>query len=110
MELHALICGGRAVATFGALPGRDRLCGLILAHDPDPEIASCGPGRLLLQEVIRSGIERRFKTLDLGVGEARYKREHCEKAEPLFDLFLATTTLGRPAATALSLGAGSKRE
>ena len=98
LELHALMLGDRIVATFGALPGRRRLCGLLLAYDLDPEIARCGPGRLLLREAVRSAIERGFETFDLGVGEARYKGELCESAEALFDTFVATSALGRAAA------------
>jgi CelD/BcsL family acetyltransferase involved in cellulose biosynthesis len=103
IELHALMLGERPVAVFGALPGQNRLCGLVLAHDRDPEIARCAPGRLLLQEVVRSAIERGFETFDLGVGEGRYKNECCEAAEVLFDTFVATSALGRVVALALGL-------
>ena len=103
IELHALMLGERPVAVFGALPGRNRLCGLVLAHDRDPEIARCAPGRLLLQEVVRSAIERGFETFDLGVGEGRYKNECCEAAEILFDTFVATSAPGRVVALALGL-------
>ena len=103
IELHALMLGERPVAVFGALPGRNRLCGLILAHDRDPEIARCAPGRLLLQEVVRSAIERGFETFDLGVGEGRYRKECCEAAEILFDTFVATSAPGRAVALALGL-------
>jgi CelD/BcsL family acetyltransferase involved in cellulose biosynthesis len=103
IELHALMLGERPVAVFGALPGRNRLCGLVLAHDRDPEIARCSPGRLLLQEVVRSAIERGFETLDLGVGDGRYKNECCEAAEILFDTFVATSAPGRVVELALGL-------
>jgi CelD/BcsL family acetyltransferase involved in cellulose biosynthesis len=103
IELHALMLGERAVAVFGALPGRDRLSGLVLAHERDPDIARCAPGRLLLQEVVRSTIERGFETFDLGVGEAPYKSACCEAVEPLFDTFFATSALGEAAAIALRL-------
>ncbi len=104
MELHALTAGDRVVATMGALPGRERLSGLLVAFDPDPEIARCSPGRLLVQEVVGSAIERGFAEFDLGVGAARYKSECCESIDILFDSFIAVSALGRAAAFALGLG------
>ena len=78
----------RVVAAFAALSGRDRLSGLVIAYDADPEIARCSPGELILHEVVRSAIARGFTTFDLGVGEARYKNECCEATETLFDTFV----------------------
>ncbi len=108
MELHALMLGDRPVAVFGVLPGRIRLSGFIFAHAREPDIARCGPGRLLLQEVVRSAIERGFETLDLGVGEAPYKTACCEKAEALFDTFVATSDLGHATAIGLRLARRAK--
>ena len=103
MELHALMLDERAVAAFAALFVRDRLSGLVIAHDADPEIARCSPGELILHEVVRSAIARGFETFDLGVGEARYKNECCEATEVLFDAFVAASPLGRLAAPAYRL-------
>ena len=44
MEMHALLAGERIVATFGALPRRPRLSGLIISYDGAPEIAAGSPG------------------------------------------------------------------
>ncbi len=104
MEMHALTAGDRVVATMGALPGRERLSGLLVAFDPDPEIARCSPGRLLVQEVVGSAIERGFAEFDLGVGESRYKSECCEGVDMLFDSFIVASALGRAAALGFSLG------
>ena len=108
MELHALMLGDRAVAVLGALPLRDRLSGLIFAHERDSDIARCGPGKLLLHDVVRSAIERGFETFDLGVGEAPYKCACCEETEILFDTFLATSPLGQAAALGLGLAQWAK--
>ena len=94
LELHALSCGERIVAVFGGLARGDRLCGMFISHDGDPQIARCSPGELLLNEIIRDLTERRFATFDLGVGEARYKTHCCEAEEPLFDTFVATRLSG----------------
>ena len=59
----------RVVAAFAALSGRDRLSGLVIAYDADPEIARYSPGELILHAVVRSAIARGFTTFDLGVGE-----------------------------------------
>jgi CelD/BcsL family acetyltransferase involved in cellulose biosynthesis len=103
MELHALMLDERVVAAFAALPDRDRLSGLVIAYDADPEIARCSPGELILHEVVRSAIARGFKTFDLGVGEARYKNECCEATETLFDTFVTLSPRGRLAALACRL-------
>ena len=98
MELHALMLDGRIVATFAALRGGDRLSGLVISYEADPEIARCSPGELIVQEVVRSAIARGLTTFDLGVGEGRYKDECCEATEDLFDTFIAASPLGRLAA------------
>jgi CelD/BcsL family acetyltransferase involved in cellulose biosynthesis len=103
IELHALMLDERVVAAFAALSDRDRLSGLVIAYDADPEIARCSPGELILHDVVRSAIARGFKTFDLGVGEARYKNECCEATEVLFDAFVAASPLGRLAALAYRL-------
>jgi CelD/BcsL family acetyltransferase involved in cellulose biosynthesis len=95
LELHALMSGARIVATFGALAQADRVCGMFISYDPDPEISRCSPGQLLILEMIRNLGARGVATFDLGVGEARYKDENCEAEEPLFDAAVAVTPLGR---------------
>jgi CelD/BcsL family acetyltransferase involved in cellulose biosynthesis len=103
MELHALVLGDRVVAALGALAGRTRLSTLVLAHDRDPDIARLSPGSLLLEEAVRSAIERGFETFDLGVGEAPYKSAACETTEVLVDVFVAATALGRAGALVYGL-------
>ncbi len=86
--------GERIVATFGALAQADRLCGMFVSYDPDPEISRCSPGQLLILETIRDLSAQGVATFDLGVGEARYKDENCEAEEPLFDAAVAVTPIG----------------
>jgi CelD/BcsL family acetyltransferase involved in cellulose biosynthesis len=100
LELHALFVGDRIVATFGALGARDRLSGLFLSFDGDPEIARSSPGELIVHAVVRDAIARGFNTFDLGAGDARYKDEACETKEELFDNACAITPLGHVAAPA----------
>ena len=98
LELHALLVGSRIVATFGAVCAGDRMSGLFLSHDADPEIARSSPGELIVHEIVRDAIARGFRTLDLGVGESRYKSQACEAADDLFDAAHAATRLGGIAA------------
>ena len=100
LELHALFVADRIVATFGALGAGDRLSGLFLSFDGDPETARSSPGELILHAVVRDAIARGFHTFDLGAGEARYKDEACEAKEELFDNAFAITPLGHVAALA----------
>lgn len=100
LEVHALSAGDRIVSTFVALPAGDRLSGLLLSYDADPEIARSSPGELMVHEVVREAITRGLRTLDLGVGEARYKNDACEATEELFDSAHAVTPLGAVAALA----------
>ncbi len=109
LELHALRLADRILATFGALSAGDRLCGLFLSYDGDPDIARSSPGELLVHAAIRQAIGRGLATFDLGVGEARYKDDACEATEELFDSAFAVTPLGRLAALAFKVKQRAKR-
>ena len=74
---------------------------MFISYEAEAEIARCSPGEILLNEIVRDLIERRFTTFDLGVGEARYKAHCCETEEPLFDSFVATNLAGRALGAAL---------
>ena len=87
----------------------DRLSGLFLSYDADPEIARSSPGELMVQAVVREAIARGLTTFDLGVGEARYKDDACETVEELFDSAVAVTALGRVAAFAFMAKQRAKR-
>lgn len=109
LELHTLSHGERIIAVFGALPGAERLSGLFIGHDGDPEIARSSPGEIMVQAVVADAIARGFAAFDLGVGEARYKDEACETVEPLFDSAFAFTWKGRFAAWAFLAARRAKR-
>jgi len=94
IEMHGLYVDDRPVAIFGGLADHRRFCGLIVAFDPDPEIARNSPGELLLISLIRQCCERGLASFDLGVGEARYKDRFCDEADVLFDTVLPVTAAG----------------
>ena len=105
MEMHALVAGDRVAATFGALGGGGRLCGLVVSYDL--ELAAASPGEWLLIEVVKDAIARGLHTFDLGVGQSRYKNEICEQQIALFDTAFAATPLGRLGAVAYRGGRAS---
>jgi CelD/BcsL family acetyltransferase involved in cellulose biosynthesis len=109
LELHTMLLGERIIAVFGALPGAERLSGLFIGHDGDPEIARSSPGEIMVQAVVADAIARGFVEFDLGVGEARYKDEACEIVEPLFDSAFAVTLKGRLAAWGFLAARRAKR-
>jgi CelD/BcsL family acetyltransferase involved in cellulose biosynthesis len=109
LELHMLSHGGRVIAVFGALPGAERLSGLFIGHESDPEIARSSPGEIMVHAVVADAIARGFAEFDLGVGEARYKDEACEIVVPLFDSAFAVTLKGRLAAWAFLAARRAKR-
>lgn len=102
VELHALFCGERIVATFGGLAHAGRFSGLLISYDLDPAYARSSPGELLLVAVIRQKCAQGFEGFDLGVGEARYKAAYCPIEDPLVDSFLALTPAGAMASAAMA--------
>lgn len=95
LELHALYCGERIVATFGGLTHAGRVSGLVISHEGDPAIARFSPGELLLADIVRQKCAEGLDSFDLGVGEARYKQGFCPIDDPLVDSFVPVTARGR---------------
>lgn len=109
VELHALFCGPRIVATFGGLAHRGRFSGLLISYDLDPAYARASPGELLLVAVLRQKCAEGFESFDLGVGEARYKDAYCPIEDPLVDSFLPLTLAGTVASAASATALRLKR-
>jgi CelD/BcsL family acetyltransferase involved in cellulose biosynthesis len=95
IELHALAAGERIVAVYAGTPHRGRFHAMINSFDAAPEIACTSPGDLLLMSMMQMMCERRYKSFDLGIGEARYKSSWCDQSEPLLDTFFSVTLKGR---------------
>jgi CelD/BcsL family acetyltransferase involved in cellulose biosynthesis len=109
IELHALSVGERIVATFGGGIHRDRFHGMINSFDLDPDIARTSPGEILLARIIEEKCRAGLTSFDLGIGEARYKDNWCDVAEPLFDTILPVTMRGHAAALGESMRLRMKR-
>lgn len=102
MEIHALCLAesGRVLATFGGAVSHRRYSGMMTAFDPDPEIARYSPGDLLLQHLVRDQAARGRRSLDLGLGEARYKQNTCDETIAIAQPVLPVTPRGRAFALA----------
>ena len=94
IELYGLWLDGRILATFGGAVDRQRLSCMINSFDGDPDVARFSPGYILLAKVIRAQHEAGRTVVDLGVGEARYKTEVCDRIVELRDVFMPVTAKG----------------
>ena len=108
IELYALSADDIIVATLGGIAGGGRFCAMFNSII-ERRFAAESPGEQILLRLARDCCERGFTTLDLGIGEARYKNILCGDPEPLFDSYLPLSPAGRMVAFALSIGAVMKR-
>lgn len=109
VELHALYCGERILATFAGTILKQRFCGMVMSFDSNPELLRTSPGELLLAALIRSKCEAGLTVFDLGIGEARYKDTYCPDPEPLFDSLVGISARGSLFALAERLRLHAKR-
>jgi CelD/BcsL family acetyltransferase involved in cellulose biosynthesis len=109
LVFYGLKSGERIVATLGGARDARRLSGMVNSFDTDPDIARHSPGDLLLMEVIARECELGRETLDLGVGEARYKTMFCDEVQELVDCFVPVTWAGRALAVGGRMAGDLKR-
>ncbi len=109
VELHALLCDDRMIATFGGARHQGRFSGMIVSMDPDESVARYGPGEVLIAKVLGSKCDEGLAVFDLCIGEARYKDAFCPDVEPLFDTLFASSAAGRAAGATLALALSGKR-
>ncbi len=95
IEMHALLHGGRFIATYGGGAHNGRFHLMVNSFDTDPAIARSSPGDLLLQSVLEQKAKEGLTGFDLGIGEARYKDNWCDQTLPLFDSLMPVTRRGR---------------
>ena len=88
IEMHALQVGDRIVATYSGGEHRGRFHTAVNSFDMSADVAQRSPGELLLLELIEALCKRGFTEFDLGIGEARYKDQWCDRHEPLFDTLI----------------------
>jgi CelD/BcsL family acetyltransferase involved in cellulose biosynthesis len=93
LELYALLVDDIVVATMGGIAGDGRFCAMFNSI-AQGRYAVESPGEQLLVNLVRECCARGFDTIDLGIGESRYKTLFCEDAEPLFDSYLPLSAAG----------------
>jgi CelD/BcsL family acetyltransferase involved in cellulose biosynthesis len=111
IEIHALVArgGGRVLATFAGAVDGARFSGMLTAYDADPEVARSSPGDLLLQHLVRDQAARGRRSLDLGIGEARYKQNICDETIAIAQPIVPATLRGRAYALAAAGFTEAKR-
>ena len=111
IEIHALVAQdtGRVLATFTGAVDAARFSGMTTAFDADPAIARCSPGDLLLQHLVRDQTGRGRRSLDLGIGEARYKASVCDETIAMARVLLPVTLRGHAYAAAATALTRAKR-
>lgn len=93
VHLSALEVAGRPLATHWGLVTPDRFYCLMLGFEDDP-LAQYSPGRLLVEDLIRSAYARGLATFDLGCGDAPWKSLVGANPAPLFRARSARSPLG----------------
>src|SRR5579863_850164 len=109
LRLWALTCSQDIVATFGALTTGAHVSGVLTSFALEERFARHSPGELLLHDVIRLVCAEGKTSLDLGVGEARYKRELCENEVELVEAQIPLSRLGAAYALTQRLRLTAKR-
>lgn len=95
----------RAIYGGGIHNGRLSLYVSSIAED---ETMRFGPGDVLLYHIVREACRRRLRVLDLGAGDADYKKSWCNETVPLFDLTQPMTMKGRAVSSVLRLAGTAK--
>lgn len=94
LTLWALKCGDAVIATFGAFVHRAHVSLFVTSFDSSEAFARCSPGELLLHDIVRAYSEAGLTSLDLGIGDGRYKRETCEEEIALVNVAMPITWQG----------------
>src|SRR6185312_13004299 len=92
-HLSRLDCGGQPAAVNLGLTFRGTYYHLQASHD-DGEASRFGPGMAHLHDLLRTAIERGYKTYDFTIGDEPYRRDWCDGVIPLYDHFPAATWRG----------------
>lgn len=100
VDLYGFELDGEIIAATGALPHGERMS-CMFNSIASGETAKYSPGELLLGHLVTDAINRGFRTFDLGVGAAPYKKMFCPDVDRQFDVFLGMTPQGRALASAL---------
>ena len=106
LRLMALMLAGRPIAVLLLAPSGRHASAMTIAYDPTPEIARASPGDVLVSQTLDRLKSEGITGFDLGVGAARYKRQHCPEPIALMDVRAWATLKG---AAYAALHAGTRR-
>ncbi len=108
LEIHALECDAEVLALYAAVKDGKRLSTMISSYTAS-ENARWSPGIITLSHAVANAADRGLEIMDLGVGEAEYKRVYCNEREDLFDSFIPLSPKGHAIVRLLRAQAGIKR-
>jgi CelD/BcsL family acetyltransferase involved in cellulose biosynthesis len=106
--MHALACDDEIIAFYAGMEDGTRYTMMFNSYTLSAN-GRYSPGLILMRYIVDHYAEHKLKTLDLGIGDADYKRMFCKEQEPLFDNFLPLTPRGRISALALATANHAKR-
>jgi CelD/BcsL family acetyltransferase involved in cellulose biosynthesis len=101
LELYALLIDGEIYSIYGGAVAGKRFSAFFNSINIGLAIRFSAGGTLL-HNLIRSCAERNLTSLDLGIGEATYKRRWCNRTDILFDAYLGFTARGKLSCLGLS--------
>lgn len=93
LQFQALCAGDNVCATYAGLSQNGHYSCFVNSVDLI-EYGKFSPGELMLSGLIEHCCDKGLTGFDLGMGEERYKMSWCQE-DPLFDSFIAITSLGR---------------
>ncbi len=101
LELHALLIDGKIVSIYGGAVAGNRFStffnSIKIGH-----ASRFSAGGTLLYNLLRNCADRNITSLDLGIGEAGYKRRWCSRTDILFDAYIGFTPRGHLSCFGLS--------
>lgn len=108
LEIHALECESEVLALYAAVTDGRRLSTMISSYTAS-ENSRWSPGIITLSHAVANAADRDFEVMDLGVGDAEYKRVYCDESETLFDSFIPLSSKGQAIVQILRAQGGLKR-
>lgn len=108
LEIHALECDSEVLALYAAMKDGRRLSTMISSYTAS-ENSRWSPGIITLSHAVTNAATRGLEIMDLGVGDAEYKRVYCDEREELFDSFIPLSPKGQAIVQILRAQGGLKR-
>ncbi len=102
LELYALLIDGEVYSVYGGAVAGRRFSAFFNSINTGPA-SRFSAGGTLLHNLLRSCAERNITSLDLGIGEADYKRKWCNRTDILFDAYLGFTFRGKLSCLGLTI-------